>query len=78
VAHDPAQYGDSIDTNEITIVEGRATTLPISIRFAWPSELDLMARLAGLALEARYGSWSKAPFGSSSKSHVSVYRKPIA
>jgi SAM-dependent methyltransferase len=67
-----------VDTNEVTIVEGRTTTLPISIRFAWPSELDLMARLAGLALEARYSSWSKAPFGSWSKNHVSVYRKPPA
>ena len=72
--HDAA--AQRIDTNEITIAEGRTTTLPISIRYAWPTELDLMARLAGLALEVRYASWTRAPFGSGSRAHVSVYRKP--
>lgn len=43
-------------------------------RYAWPSELDLMARLAGLRLVARYGDWSAAPFTASSGRHVSVYQ----
>jgi SAM-dependent methyltransferase len=44
-------------------------------RYAWPAELDLMARLAGLRLESRYADWQRAPFDSASESHVSVWRK---
>ena len=47
--------------------------LPIQLRFAWPSELDLMARLAGLRLRERYGGWQGEAFSASSASHVSVY-----
>jgi hypothetical protein len=50
--------------------------MPVALRYAWPSELDLMAQLAGLALESRWGDWSGAPFTSSSDRHISVYRKP--
>jgi len=49
---------------------------PVSIRYVWPAELDLMARLAGLELEDRYGGWGKEPFSASSICHVSVYRRP--
>ncbi len=45
-------------------------------RFAWPGELDLMARIAGLQLEARYSDWDRSPFTSESTKHVSVWRKP--
>lgn len=45
-------------------------------REAWPSELDLMARLAGLQLGERWGGWRREPFTSDSRSHVSVYRWP--
>jgi SAM-dependent methyltransferase len=48
---------------------------PVELRYAWPSELDLMARLAGLRLRERWGGWQKEPFGSASASHVSVYEK---
>jgi SAM-dependent methyltransferase len=48
---------------------------PIEMRYAWPSELDLMARLAGLRLEHRWGGWSREPFTALSPSHVSVYVK---
>jgi SAM-dependent methyltransferase len=44
-------------------------------RFAWPAELDLMAQLAGLQLEARYADWDASPFTSDSESSVSVYRR---
>jgi len=50
--------------------------LPTAIRYAWPSELDLMARLAGLELRERYADWDRTPFGSDSRSHISVYAKP--
>lgn len=46
---------------------------PVKLRFAWPSELDLMARLAGLRLRQRWGSWSKEPFTGNSSKHISVY-----
>jgi SAM-dependent methyltransferase len=45
-------------------------------RYIWPSELDLMARLAGLELESRHADWTGAEFTAESASHVSVYRKP--
>ncbi len=51
-------------------------TYPIELRFAWPSELDLMARLAGLSLTGRWGGWQGQPFTSSSDSHVSVWQTP--
>lgn len=47
-----------------------------NFRFVWPSELDLMARLAGMTLEARYAGWDRSEFTSESTSHVSVWRKP--
>lgn len=40
--------------------------------YAWPSELDLMARIAGLRLRERWGGWRREPFTSESRSHVSV------
>ena len=44
-------------------------------RYVWPSELDLMARLAGMTLRERWGGWSREPFTSTSTSHVSVWEK---
>jgi hypothetical protein len=46
---------------------------PIVTRYAWPSELDLMARIAGLQLRDRWGGWSQEPFTGTSKNCVSVY-----
>lgn len=46
---------------------------PVMQRYAWPSELDLMARMAGLHLKNRWGGWNQEPFDSNSKMHVSVY-----
>jgi SAM-dependent methyltransferase len=57
-------------------VEGdRLQPSPTEMRYAWPSELDLMARLAGLRLEHRWGGWSREPFTALSPAHVSVYVK---
>jgi SAM-dependent methyltransferase len=47
-----------------------------AFRYVWPSELDLMARIAGLSLEARYAGWDRSPFTSESTQHVSVWRRP--
>ena len=44
-------------------------------RYVWPAELDLMARLAGLTLRERWSNWSREPFASASRSHISVWQK---
>lgn len=46
-------------------------------RYIWPSELDLMAQLAGFELESRHADWSGTEFTAESRSHVSVYRLPL-
>ena len=46
---------------------------PVKLRYAWPSELDLMARLAGLELRHRWGDWDQSEFAADSGKHISVY-----
>lgn len=46
-------------------------------RFVWPSELDLMARLAGLELRSRWADWDRSTFTGQSHSHVSAWQKPL-
>jgi SAM-dependent methyltransferase len=58
------------------MVDGRWETFSVPYRYVWPSELDLMARLAGLTLRERWGDWRRAPFTSRSTQHVSVWEKP--
>jgi SAM-dependent methyltransferase len=58
------------------LANGETVVLPVEIRFAWPSEIDLMARLAGLELEDRFGWYDLRPFTERSTSHMSIYRKP--
>src|SRR3954451_9904464 len=50
----------------------------IPFRYVWPSELDLMARLAGLRLRHRWSDWDGSAFTAESSSHVSVWEKPRA
>ena len=57
-------------------IGGRVETYSKPHRYLWPSELDLMARLAGMSLRERWGDWTHAPFTSDSTSHVSVWEKP--
>jgi SAM-dependent methyltransferase len=45
-------------------------------RYVWPSELDLMARIAGLRLVERWSGWRREPFTSESRKHISVWEKP--
>ncbi|MEO5885122.1 MAG: methyltransferase domain-containing protein [Candidatus Limnocylindrales bacterium] len=47
-------------------------------RYVWPSELDLMAQLAGMELRERWAGWTHEPFTSDSRKHVSVWEKPTA
>jgi SAM-dependent methyltransferase len=57
------------------LVDGRLEAFPVEFRYAWPAELDLMARLAGMRLEHRWAGWQREPFTAVSGSHVSVYVK---
>jgi SAM-dependent methyltransferase len=58
------------------LVDGRMEPSPIEMRYAWPSELDLMARLAGMRLQDRWAGWRREPFTAHSPAHVSIYEKP--
>jgi hypothetical protein len=57
-------------------VDGGVQPSPIEMRYVWPAELDLMARLAGMRLQDRWGGWQREPFTGLSPAHVSVYVKP--
>ena len=57
------------------MVDGQLETFSAPFRYVWPSELDLMARLAGMTLRERWSSWGREPFISDSRSHVSVWEK---
>lgn len=63
-------------SSHVRITEQGIRMLPLRLRFAYPSELDLMARLAGLELEAQWGSFERDPFTAESAFRVAVYRKP--
>jgi SAM-dependent methyltransferase len=71
--HDPATQ--TLATTQIVLGNDSVRVFPINHRYAWPSELDLMARLAGLSLEARWADWRGTPFGATSTDHISVYRR---
>ncbi|MEU6403340.1 class I SAM-dependent methyltransferase [Streptomyces sp. NPDC046985] len=57
--------------------DGRYRRTSSQHRYAWPAELDLMARIAGLTLERRVADWDGTPFTDDSTKHVSVWRKPV-
>ena len=56
-------------------LDGETTNFSAPFRYVWPSELDLMARIAGMALRERWCGWNREPFTSESRSHVSVWEK---
>jgi SAM-dependent methyltransferase len=62
-----------VTSQHVLLSEEGVRLWPVKLRFAWPSELDLMARLAGLSLRHRWGSWSRGDFTRDSKSHISIY-----
>ena len=64
-----------ISTRLISIEGERSTQYPIEIRYVWPSELDLMAQLAGLRLRERWSNWQGGQFDAASRSHVSIYER---
>ena len=56
-------------------VEGRLVRHSAPYRYVWPSELDLMAQLAGFRLRDRWAGWTRAPFTSDSTEQVAVFEK---
>jgi SAM-dependent methyltransferase len=57
------------------VVDGRLEMFSTPHRYVWPSELDLMARLAGMTLRERWSNWNREPFTSDSREHISVWVK---
>lgn len=74
--HDAANQ--RVESQQVFVGPDGIRPLPVFIRYVWPSELDLMARLAGLRLRERFGGWKREPFDASSLRHVSVYERPTA
>ncbi|MFJ4680401.1 MULTISPECIES: class I SAM-dependent methyltransferase [Kitasatospora] len=71
--HDPSTQ--QILEQHIHLKQGKVELFPAFLRYVWPSEMDLMARLAGLTLVERTGGWLGEPFNARSGNHVSVYRR---
>jgi SAM-dependent methyltransferase len=69
--HDPVTQ--LLEESHVILTPDGVRMNPIVTRYAWPSELDLMARIAGLRLKELWGGWSREPFTSESKYLVAVY-----
>lgn len=69
--HDSA--AQTIEESHVSLSPAGVRLNPVVQRYCWPSELDLMARLAGLRLKERWGGWSGEPFTSAASVCVSVY-----
>src|SRR6516162_2816316 len=71
--HDPVTQ--RVHAAHMIVSEEGNRLYPVQLRYAWPSELDLMARLAGMRLRERWGGWRRELFTALSPLHVSVYEK---
>jgi hypothetical protein len=71
--HDPVKQ--LLYESHVHLSSAGVRVYPIVTRYAWPSELDLMARIAGLRLRDRWAGWNREPFTGASRSHVSVYAR---
>jgi SAM-dependent methyltransferase len=65
-------------SNYVSVVDGRGEYKSVPFRYVWPSELDLMAQLAGLRLRERWEGWKREPFTHESDKHVSIWEKPAS
>jgi SAM-dependent methyltransferase len=63
-------------SHHIEVADGRLERVSMPFRFVWPSELDLMAQLAGMRLRERWSGWTREPFTNESRQHVSVWERP--
>ena len=64
-----------VDFRHLHFTEKGIRMYPGRLRYVWPTELDLMARLAGLRLRERWADWRRSPFTSKSESYVSLYER---
>jgi SAM-dependent methyltransferase len=71
--HDPVSQ--RVKSQYIVFKNNKVNNYPVEIRYCWPSELDLMARLAGLRLRDRWGNWARGEFNATSEKHISVYER---
>ncbi len=72
--HDPV--GQRITSQHMVFTQSGLRLYPVKIRYVWPTELDLMARLAGLVLKQRWGDWRGGEFTAGSSKHISVFGRP--
>jgi hypothetical protein len=71
--HDPV--AQRVESSHVILTPSGVRMYPVSIRYCWPAELDVMARLAGLILVERLGGYDRQPFDSTSTRHVSIYSR---
>jgi SAM-dependent methyltransferase len=74
--YDVASQG--LISHHYTVVDDKLELVSMPFRYVWPSELDLMARMAGMTLRERWSGWNREPFTSDSTGHVSVWEKPAS
>lgn len=65
----------TLESHHLRIRDQKMELSSTPFRYVWPSELDLMARIANMRLKARWGSWKKEPFTNTSRHHISVWEK---
>ena len=71
--HDPV--AQRIEMQRLRFDGGGMRLVPLPMRYAWPAEIDLMARLAGFRRIARWGGWGREAFDADARMHVTVYEK---
>jgi SAM-dependent methyltransferase len=71
--YDVATQG--LTSHHFEVVDQRLERTSMPFRYAWPSELDLMAQLAGMELRARWAGWKREPFTGESRMHISIWAK---
>lgn len=64
-----------MDENHVVFGADGIRMYPVVTRYTWPSEMDLMARLAGMRLRERWGGWLREAFTAASRSQVSIYER---
>ena len=70
--HDPVQQ--RVASQQVVVGPQGMQLYPVEVRYVWPSELDLMAQLAGLRLRERWGDWRRGPY-TGSGGHISIYER---
>lgn len=73
--HDP--FAQRTDTALVVLSESGTRIYPLKVRYAYPAELDLMARLASLTLRERWAGWDRSPFPGPTWNHVSVWGREL-